>query len=76
MVSSSATFSTTSPDHQVCSWGMYCPTTMEAATHSSVSTRVEGRPELPLGSRSVRASGGRAGTMAGLKMASTTMNSA
>ena len=51
-------------------------TTIEAATHSTVSTRVEGRPELPLGSRSVRASGGRAGTMAGLKMASTTMNSA
>ncbi|MOA51652.1 hypothetical protein D3C78_1748270 [compost metagenome] len=76
MVSSRATFSTASPVHQVCSSGMCLPTKIEAPTHSAVSTSSEGMPDLPSDSRSVRASGGRAGTMCGLKIASAMMNSA
>ena len=70
MVSSSATRSTASPDHQVCRAGMFLATYIDAATQMPVSTSSEVTPLLPLSSRSVRASGGMAGTHWGLKMAS------
>ncbi|MNF06446.1 hypothetical protein D3C80_2063970 [compost metagenome] len=76
MVSSSATLSTASPVHQVCSSAMCWPTKIDAPTHSTVSTSSEGMPDLPSASRSVRASGGRAGTRWGLKIARAMMNSA
>jgi len=70
MVSSSATRSTVSPDHQVCRAAMFLATYIEAATQMPVSTSREVTPLLPFSSRSVRASGGMAGTHWGLKIAS------
>ena len=75
MVSSVATFSTTSPVNQVWMVGMFCAANTDIATHSTVSTSSEVRPLEPSFSFRLRASGGRAGTMCGLKKASRKMNS-
>ena len=69
MVSSLATFSTTSPVNQVWMVVMLLAANTETPTHRMVNTSSEVRPLEPSFSLRLRASGGRAGTMAGLKMA-------
>ena len=71
--SSVGTDSTSLPSHQVCTSAMWRARKIDTRADTTATTSSDWWPLLPLGSRNVRASGGSAGTMLGLKMASSTM---